>query len=69
MRNVCSIHHLGYEGIECPYCRKERIERYAAKFCGHETVKDEVKPKQEKDREITEDDLSRLMEKFGTKKK
>ena len=55
--------------MECPYCRKERVERYAAKFCGHDTHKAETKPKPEKDREITEDDLSRLMEKFGSKKK
>jgi hypothetical protein len=64
MKTLCPIHHLFYMGNECPLCRQERIECYSQRFCNHVEVK-----KIEKDREITENDLSKLMNKFNSKKK
>lgn len=68
MKTLCPTHHLFYMGNECPLCRQERIERYSQRFCNHMEMKPEVK-KVEKDSEITEDDLSKLMNKFNNKKK
>lgn len=64
MKTLCPTHHLFYMGNECPLCRQERIECYSQRFCNHVEVK-----KTEKDREITENDLSKLMNKFNNKKK
>jgi hypothetical protein len=55
-------------GNECPLCSQERIERYSEKFCHQIKTKTEVK-KTEKDREITENDLSKLINKFNSRKK
>ena len=68
MKTLCPTHHLFYEGMECPLCRQERIEKYTQKFAQHQPVK-EIKPKKtEKKREITDEDISKLMNKFNSKK-
>ena len=67
-KTLCSTHHLFYTAVECPLCRQERLEHYSHKYVGHTVSnKHEVKPKVEKDREITEDDLSKLKNKFNKK--
>lgn len=68
MGKLCPTHHLFYSDNECPLCRQERVERYGHKFCPQPVVKTEEK-KVEKVRAITEDDLSKLMNKFNSKKK
>ena len=62
-KTLCPTHHLFYAGTECPMCSQERLERYSEKYCKHS----EHKPKAEKDRDITEDDLAKLMNKFNSK--
>ena len=64
MKTLCPDHHLFYMGSECPLCRQERIERYSQRFCHHEVEKP-VKKEEKKDREITEDDITKLMNKFN----
>lgn len=65
MKLLCLTHHLFYTGGECPLCRQERSERYAQRFGGYT----EEKPKhKEKEQEITEDDLNKLISKFNKKK-
>lgn len=66
MKTLCPIHHLFYNGAECPLCKQERIDRYSQKF-GKKTG--EKKPVEKEDREITENDLQKLIDKFNTKKK
>ena len=63
-KTLCPTHHLFYTAVECPLCRQERLEHYSHKYVGSSS---EVKPKVEKDREITEDDLSKLKNKFNKK--
>lgn len=67
MKTLCPTHHLFYSGFECPLCRQERIDRYSQRFCHHEVEKP-VKKEEKKDREITEADLSMLVNKFNKKK-
>ena len=61
IKNYCQIHHLFYEGNECPLCRKERAERYSQKF------KKEEKPVKKEKTEVTVSDLNKLVEKFNSK--
>jgi hypothetical protein len=63
-KTLCPTHHLFYTAVECPLCRQERLEHYSQKYVGNTS---EVKPKAEKDREITADDLSKLKNKFNKK--
>ena len=63
-KTLCPTHHLFYTAVECPLCRQERLEHYSQKYVGNAS---EVKPKVEKDREITADDLSKLKNKFNKK--
>ena len=63
-KTLCPTHHLFYTAVECPLCRQERLEHYSRKYAGNTS---EVKPKVEKDREITADDLSKLKNKFNKK--
>lgn len=68
IKNYCSIHHLYYSSNECPLCRDERTAMYAKKYS--ETTEDvsdkETKPKKN-DRDINEEDITKLMEKFNCK--
>ncbi len=70
MKTLCPIHRLFYTGNECPICRQERSERYAQRFVSHtysvascNTVKDDI------NREITENDIDMLINKFNSKRK
>lgn len=59
MKTLCPTHRLFYVGNECPLCRQERIERYKGRFCKIAESKETSK-----EREITEDDLEKLRNKF-----
>ena len=66
-KKFCATHHLYYNGTECPMCLSERLNYYDHKYNGKtEDVKQE-KAFKKKDREINEDDISKLMEKFNKK--
>ena len=66
-KKFCATHHLYYNGDECPMCLSERLNYYDHKYNRKtEDVKQE-KPFKKKDREINEDDISKLMEKFNKK--
>ena len=69
-KKLCPTHHLYYTGERCPLCESERIESYASKFgkYGNNTV-DDKQQKAEKERDINEEDLERLINKYGAKKK
>lgn len=60
---LCQTHRFMYRGSECPLCRQERIDRYSHRFVRNS----EEKPRKEPEREITEDDLAKLMGKFNRK--
>ena len=66
-KKFCATHHLYYNGTECPMCLSERLNYYDHKYNSKtEDVKQE-KAFKKKDREINEDDISKLMEKFNKK--
>lgn len=70
MKSFCQIHHLYYNGRECPLCLSERIERYNKKFNKKDnkklvTAQQEKRVTAQKDREITQDDLNNLIKKFN----
>lgn len=66
-KKFCATHHLYYNGVECPMCLSERLNHYDHKYNSKtEDVKQE-KAFKKKDREINEDDISKLMEKFNKK--
>lgn len=66
-KKFCATHHLYYNGTECPMCLSERLSYYDHKYNGKtEDVKQE-KTFKKKDRDINEDDISKLMEKFNKK--
>ena len=66
-KKFCATHHLYYNGAEFPMCLSERLNYYDHKYNGKtEDVKQE-KAFKKKDREINEDDISKLMEKFNKK--
>lgn len=70
-KKFCITHHLYYNGSECPMCLSERLNYYDRKYNGHNndvTKKDEQKKHKEKvDREINEDDISKLINKFNNR--
>lgn len=60
MKKLCETHRVYYRGEKCPYCEQERIEKLTKTFVKEEKPKD-------KDREINEDDIARLIEKFNVR--
>ena len=66
IKSFCQLHHLYYEGSVCPLCEKARINRIGLKYgqTGSETPE---KKKEKPDREITEDDLEKLANKFNVR--
>lgn len=65
-KKFCSIHHLYYNGVECPMCLDERVKRMEEKFV--KRPKEEKKEsKQSKSNVVTDDMLDRLKAKFGSK--
>jgi hypothetical protein len=66
IKNYCPVHHYYYTGDECPFCREERIKSLDKKFNRDGVVENKGKRDTEntKDREITSDDLEKLVNKF-----
>lgn len=60
MKNLCETHRVYYRGEKCPYCEQERIEKLSKTF-----VKEKKTVKE--DREIDENDIARLIEKFNVR--
>lgn len=60
MKQICPTHHFAYSGRLCPFCEKERLENLSSRFS-----KKQEPVKVEKEREVTDDDLQRLMSKFN----
>lgn len=54
-KTLCELHHFYYLGNKCPLCEKERIDALVKKYS----------PKEFKDKEITENDISKLSDKFN----
>ena len=66
-KKFCATHHLYYNGAECAMCLSARLNYYDHKYNSKtEDVKQE-KAFKKKDRDINEDDISKLMEKFNKK--
>ena len=55
-----------FEGMECPLCRKDRIDSYVSRY-GNESTEHKETQKKEEDKEITNDDLAKLVAKFNKK--
>lgn len=55
-KKFCNKHSFYYGGVECPFCLKERVEKFI--------VKTEL---QDKNREPTENELAELLNKFNGK--
>ena len=53
-KKYCQLHHYFYSEIECPFCLKERVKKFSVN-------------KINKNNEITENDLNKLVEKFNKK--
>ena len=71
MKTLCQTHHLFYSGASCPLCNQERLEGYAHKFVKPvvHTVSATPRIEEKKPREITENDIMKLMAKFNTNTK
>ena len=70
-KKFCTTHHLYYQGFECPMCLSERVSYYDHKYNGRNNdtpKKDGQKRHKDKvDREINEDDISMLINKFNNR--
>lgn len=66
-KKFCATHHLYYNGTECPMCLSERLNYYDHKYNGKTEDVTQEKAFKKKDRDINEDDISKLMEKFNKK--
>jgi uncharacterized Zn finger protein (UPF0148 family) len=80
-KKLCPIHYFMYSGSICPICEQERIAAYANKFVKKQDEKLDTprpvsvapvskttvyKKKVDSNRPVTEDDLMKLMNKFGS---
>lgn len=61
IKKFCPTHHLYYQDVECPMCRQERVQHMSQRY----TTNSE-EPKEER-KEINEDDLMKLVEKFNVR--
>lgn len=57
IKKFCETHHFYYQENVCPFCQNERFNKF---------LKD--KPKKE-EKEVTIDDIQKLINKFNTLKK
>jgi hypothetical protein len=58
-KKFCQVHHLFYEGIECPMCLKERVARLEKLYAEKEVINEEKEP--------TAEMLEALADKFNTR--
>ena len=64
-KNYCQTHHYYYIGNVCPFCEKERIQKMVDQYAPKE--KKEVIETKKQDREINEEDLAMLINKFNVR--
>lgn len=65
-KNYCEIHHYYYEGMMCPFCLSDKSAALSKKFykeCKVKVAKNKSNKKE--DRDITEEDIAKLMDKFN----
>ena len=69
MKQFCTVHCFSYSSSVCPFCEKDRINRLAHRFVKtiESNVVNDHNNKKEIQREITENDLKKLMDKFNSK--
>lgn len=65
MKKICQIHHYSYNGNTCPFCEKDKVN-YLIKKYGCEDTTEETHKKR-KEREINEEDIQKLKNKFNQK--
>ena len=63
-KKYCPIHHLYYNGNECPMCCSERIANLERRFVKKEE-KPIIKENKKKNKEISEASIEALMAKFN----
>lgn len=63
MKEICTIHRFYYSGRECPLCAQERFRKLSHRF----PIQEKTESKPNRDREITNDDLNRLVNKFSNR--
>ena len=61
-KNYCSTHHFYYKSLTCPICEKERIQRLEREYV---KINDSKKNVIQEEREITEEDINKLKNKFN----
>ena len=66
-KKYCPIHCFNYSGPKCPICESERIGRMVKHFSKAEEHKENI-PKQE-EKEVSQESLNMLLEKFNSFKK
>ena len=70
MKQICPVHRFSYSGSVCPFCEKDRIDALTHRFGkSRESNVVNANNKKEIQREITENDLQKLMDKFNSKKR
>ena len=71
MKQFCTVHCFSYSSSVCPFCEKDSINRLAHRFgkSRESNVVSVHNHKKEIQREITENDLQKLMDKFNSKKR
>lgn len=70
MKQICPVHRFSYSGSVCPFCEKDRIDALTHRLgkSRESNVVSVHNHKKEIQREITENDLQKLMDKFNSKK-
>ena len=71
MKQTCPIHHFTYSGTLCPFCEEERIQRLAHRYeiSAESNVVGNFKKSEHFEKEISDDDLSKLALKFNVRRK
>ena len=57
IKKFCETHHFYYQGNACPFCQNEKFNKFLKE-----------KPKEE-EKEVTIDDIQKLINKFNNLKK
>ena len=71
MKQICPVHRFSYSGSVCPFCEKDSSGALIQCFgkSRESNVVSVHNHKKEIQREITENDLQKLMDKFNSKKR
>lgn len=66
-KKYCVTHHFYYSGEECPFCASERVHALDRRFNKSKNTLKKDTEKKEKSKEITQEDLEKLKDKFNSK--